>query len=324
MSSNSANSKYNFNDFLKMVDNPDGTITRVLNLPIAPATPHDDDPNAVLSKDITINAKNNTWARVYLPPQARTKTTSKLPIIVYYHGGGFVICSAATAIFHTFCAELASHVPAIIVSVEYRLAPEHRLPAAYDDAVEALDWIKNSDDTWIKERADLSNCFLMGSSAGGNIAYYAGVRVAESSVENLSPLKIKGFILHHPFFGSVQRPGSETRLANDGVLPLCATDLMWELGLPKGADRDHEYCNAMEGKGLEKCDKIRELGWRFLVNGCDGDLLNDHQLAFAEMLESKGVSVKTDFVEGGCHVVEFVESSKAKKMYGLVKEFISA
>ncbi|PNX56997.1 carboxylesterase 1-like protein, partial [Trifolium pratense] len=60
-----------------------------------------------------------------------------------------------------------------VVSVEYRLAPEHRLPAAFDDAMEALFWIRNVDDDWVTRYVDYSKCYIMGNSAGATIAYNA-------------------------------------------------------------------------------------------------------------------------------------------------------
>lgn len=212
---------------------------------------------------------------------------------------------------------MAQIIPAVIVSVEYRLAPEHRLPAAYEDALEAMQFIKTTDDEWLTTYADLNRCYLMGSSAGANIAYHAGLRAA------VDDLKIQGMILHQPFFGGSERTESEMNMVNDPVLPLCATDLMWEFGLPLGVDRDHEYCNPMVSGGSQRIERMRLLGWRFLVTGCGGDPLIDRQMEFARMLEGRGVRVVSQFREGGYHGVDFFEPSKDKALCETIKKFIS-
>ncbi|GFY81959.1 carboxyesterase 20 [Actinidia rufa] len=216
---------------------------------------------------------------------------------------------------------MGAHLPAIIVSVDYRLAPEHRLPAAYDDAVEALHWIKIAHEQWLTEFADMSSCFLMGTSAGGNIAYHAGLRVASKVVE-LEPLKIQGLILHHAFFGGLGRTGSELRLSNDPIVTLSGSDHMWELSLPIGADRDHEYSNPMVNNGSDQLQSVRLAGWRILVTGCHDDLLIDRQIELANMLEEKGLRAVAHFGEG-YHSIELLEESKAKELFGVLKNFIS-
>ena len=123
------------------------------------------------------------------------------------------------------------------------------------------------------------------------MAYHAGLRVA-SEVENLQPLiTIKGLILHQPFFGGTQRTESELRLVNDPVLPLFVNDLMWELSLPIGVDRDHEYCNPAVDGGSQRLEKIRLLEWRVLVIDCKGDTLIDRQIELVKMMEEKGLVV---------------------------------
>lgn len=313
---------------LQIAPNPDGTITRLAEYPNSPPTCDSNLPTPVLSKDIPINQSNNTWVRLFLPrhvldqsPSPTATPTTKLPLVVFFHGGGFIILSAGSTIFHDFCVNLAIDVPVVIASVEYRLAPDHRLPAAYDDAMEALHWIKTAQDDWLTDYADLSNCFLMGSSAGGNIAYHAGLR-AVVGVNHLNPLQIRGLILQQPFFGGTQRSGSELRMANDPVLPLSCCDLMWDLSLPPGFDRDHEYCNPTVGGGSKHLDEIKALGWRVLVTGCDGDPLMDRQIALVKMLEEKGVQVVGRFIQGGCHGVEDVELSKAHELFVVFKSFI--
>ncbi|KAM5557255.1 carboxylesterase 1 [Rosa sericea] len=309
---------------LQIARNPDGSITRLFKCPDAPPSSDPKLPTPVLTKDIPINQSNNTWLRLFLPRHVldQTSPTTKLPLVVYYHGGGFILLSAASTIFHDFCFNFAADVPVIVASVEYRLAPEHRLPAAYDDAVEALHSIKTSQDDWLRDYADLSNCFLMGSSAGGNIAYNAGLRAAAEGIDLLHPLKIRGLILVQPYFGGNRRTSSELRLVNNPVLAPSVCDLMWDLSLPIGADRDHEYCNPMAGGDSNGFDQVKALGWKVLVSGSDGDPLIDRQIELVKMLEGKGVHVVSQFIEGGYHGAQDVEPSKARDVFVLVKHFI--
>ncbi|OMO97970.1 Alpha/beta hydrolase-3 [Corchorus olitorius] len=309
---------------LEITLNPDGSLTRNPNrFPNTSATPDPDQPIPVLSKDVTFNQSNNTWARIFLPREAlgASSGANKLPLIVYYHAGGFIHCSAATTGFHLFCSKMALELQAIVVSVEYRLAPEHRLPAAYEDAMEALHWIKTTQEEWLKQHADFGNCFLMGSSSGGNIVFNAGLRAA-GEVDDLEPLKIQGLILHQPFFGGSQKVESELRVVNDPILAPGVSDVLWELSLPIGADRDHEYCNPTATKESKLWEKLVSVGWKVLVTGCDGDPLIDRQVAVVKLMEEKGVKVKSQFREGDHHGVDFTQPAKAKALFLVLKEFI--
>ncbi|XP_061336911.1 carboxylesterase 1-like [Gastrolobium bilobum] len=310
--------------------NPDGTLTRMLPDPRTLPSSDTTLPIPVLTKDVIINQISNTWVRLFLPRKAisvRGYSTSnqnhKLPLIVFFHGSGFILGSVASTMFHDFCVNMADSIEAVVASVEYRLAPEHRLPAAYDDAMEALLFIRSSQDEWLTQYVDYSNCYLMGGSAGASIAYYAGLRAAQE-VDHLEPLKIKGLILRQPFFGGTKRTESELRLENDPIVPLCVTDMLWELALPIGVDRDHEYSNPTVGDGPQKLDKIKELGWRVFVSGNGGDPVVDRGKELAKLMEKKGVHVVRDFEEEGCHAEELYDSIKANQLFGSVKGFISS
>ncbi|KAG5626277.1 hypothetical protein H5410_011495, partial [Solanum commersonii] len=184
--------------------------------------------------------------------------------------------------------------------------------AAYDDCVKSLYWIKNTPNELLKKHADLSKCFLLGTSAGGNIAYHVGLRVAKVSA-CLKPLEIKGI-------------KSELRLARDKILPLNVCDIMWELGLPIGSDRGHSYCNSMvEIRSNENLfDQLKIQGWKILVIDCDGDPLIDRQIEVSKMLKKKGVQVVDSFSEGGFPGCEFFDDMKLKDMALVVKEFVRA
>ncbi|KAL8199660.1 hypothetical protein R6Q57_013228 [Mikania cordata] len=307
-----------------IVLNPDGSYSRAIH-PCSLPTADQDSDTPVLTKDLAINDVNKTWSRIHIPKEALATTGSpvvKLPLVVYFHGGGFVIMSAASSMFHDLCNQLAAHLRAVVVNVEYRLGPEHRLPAAYDDGVEALHWIKSTRDPWLTNFADFSNCYLMGTSAGANLAYQAGLRVSQKLVD-LEPLKIRSLILHCLFIGGGVPVESEIRLGNFGtMLSRSMSDAMWDLALPVGANRDHEYCNLMMGGSLDGMERIKDVGWRVMVASRYSDLMIDRQIEFAKTLELKGVECRC-FYGDGEHGNELADNSKAKELLEEISSFMS-
>jgi acetyl esterase len=108
--------------------------------------------NATVAGDVPV--------RVYRPA-----ASNPVPTIVYFHGGGFVIGDLDT--HEPVCRLLCRDVEAVVVSVDYRLAPEHRFPAAVDDCYAALRWVAAHIDEY---GADAGRLAVGGDSAGGNLA----------------------------------------------------------------------------------------------------------------------------------------------------------
>jgi acetyl esterase len=90
--------------------------------------------------------------------------TGPFPAVVYFHGGGWVIGSRA---YDASARALAKGAEAVVISVDYRLAPEHKFPAAWDDALAAYKWTTTNVGSW---RGDPRRLALAGESAGGNLA----------------------------------------------------------------------------------------------------------------------------------------------------------
>lgn len=295
----------------------DGSLTRIKKyFPTVPPN----TSSVAFSRDVPLNPDKLTWVRVYLPKKSEPV---KLPIVVYAHGGGFVLLSTATPNFDSFLSNMASQLAVLVVSVEYRLAPEHRLPAAYDDVLEALHWVKEKKDVWVREYADVSRCIVMGESAGGNIAYAVGLR-ASIIARELKPLVIRGVVMIQPFFGAVKRTRSELRLPDSAGLPLVLTDLFWNLSLPLGTDRNHPYCNPIIHGGSSKLDKIKDLGWRVAIVGCDGDRLFDKQVEVYKFLKKRGVDVIGKFSKGDYHGVFVTQTPKSQKFFYFVRSVFSS
>src|SRR5262249_3164273 len=101
--------------------------------------------------------------RVYRP--AGVAATTLLPGLVYFHGGGWVICDRDT--HDVLCRQLTAEAGITVASVDYRLAPEHKSPAAVDDAWEATRWASASAD---RLGIDAGRLAVGGDSAGGNLA----------------------------------------------------------------------------------------------------------------------------------------------------------
>lgn len=318
-------SKFDPYEHLKVDLNPDGTLTRYIRLPSTPATGENIQVVGLsaVSKDVVLNDEKKTWLRIYRPAKlpSNDKSIARLPIIVYFHGGGWIQMSVADTVIHESCNQLSSEVPAIVVAVEFRLAPENRLPAQYEDAIEAILWVKDQDinengDQWLKEYGDFSRCYLYGVSCGANIAFNTALRLLDMKSE---PVTIAGLIMNQPFFGGKQRTKSELKLATDFYFPLPVIDLLWELALPKGTDRDHRFCNPFVDSAIK--EKIKSLG-RCLVIGFGGDPLIERQQDFVQMLVLQGVLVEARFDDVGFHGIDMIDTRRAAAIVNFIKEFV--
>lgn len=112
-------------------------------------------------------------ARIFWP----TRVAERAPCCIYFHGGGFVLGSPRS--HEGVVRTLAEQTGAVFVSVDYRLAPEHKLPAAHDDALAAYAWTRaNAADL----RIDPDRIVLSGDSAGGNLALATAISARDAGM----------------------------------------------------------------------------------------------------------------------------------------------
>jgi len=131
-------------------------------------------------------------ARLYTPKTLR-KTSRLAPCLVFFHGGGWVIGNLET--HDVVCRKLAQEGELIVISVDYRLAPEHKFPAAVDDAITSTEWIAANAG---KLGIDASRLTVGGDSAGGNLAAVVSLAARDGN----GP-KIAGQVLIYPATHSV-------------------------------------------------------------------------------------------------------------------------
>ncbi|XP_015696813.2 2-hydroxyisoflavanone dehydratase-like [Oryza brachyantha] len=223
-----------------------GKIDRLNRPPVLPAGL--DEATGVTSKDVVLDAETGVSVRLFLP--RLQEPSKKLPVVVFFHGGAFFIESAGSATYHSYVNSLAAAAGALVVSVDYRLAPEHPLPAAYDDSWAGLRWAASAQDGWIAEHGDTAHLFIAGDSAGANIAHEMLVRAAASG----GP-RMEGAILLHPWFGGSKEIEGEP----EGGAAITAA--MWSYACPEaaaGADDPRLNPLAPGGPAMEKlpCERM--------------------------------------------------------------------
>ncbi|KAG2638678.1 probable carboxylesterase 18 [Panicum virgatum] len=301
---------------------PDGTVNRFMvsladRQARASARP---DGLGVVSADVDVDASRGLWARVFSPSSSVVDPAAPaLPVVVYFHGGGFTLLSAASALYDGMCRQFCRELGAVVVSVNYRLAPEHRFPAAYDDGVDVLRYLGSAGLPDLGVPVDLSRCFLAGDSAGGNLTHHVAQRWTDTAS---APIRIAGIILLQPYFGGEERTPAELRL--EGVAPVVnmrRSDWSWRAFLPEGADRNHPAAH-VTGEAAPEPELAEAFPPAMVVIG-GMDPLQDWQRRYAAMLERKGKAVQVlEFPEAIHAFYVFPELNDSGKVVKAIKAFM--
>ncbi|CAN0922264.1 Probable carboxylesterase 2 [Linum grandiflorum] len=285
--------------------NTDGTIHRLRDTDFVPPS---SSSSGVSSKDVLFHPDSNLSARLHLPPSTDHR---KLPLVLYFHGGGFCISSPFCSKYNRYASRIAAESQSLVVSFDYRKAPEHPIPAAYEDSWAGLLWAAshqtgNGPEPWLNEHADFGRIFLAGDSAGGNIVHNLAMAAGnpEFGLEMEILVVIRGIAMIHPYFwgkdpiGAEMKDGFRKSMVDNWWMFICRSE--------KGCD-DPLINPFAEGSGSGQLDG---LGCeRVLVIVAGDDILKDRGRLYYEKLVGSGWKGTAEFVEteGKDHVFHIIE-----------------
>jgi acetyl esterase len=236
------------------------------------------DLNSVLDRTI-LGPAGELPIRIYTPDG-----DGPFPVIVFFHGGGFVIGSLES--HDPLCRQLAGLTPAVVVSVHYRLAPEHPFPAAVEDAWAALEWAQHNA---AEIGGDPNLVAVCGDSAGGNLAAVTAILARDAGRPTLSAQ-----ILLYP---TVDARGGYPSLDENAEGPFLTKDSMeWFFGhYAPNADTSDPRLSPIAAEDLSGLPPA-------LIVTAEFDPLRDEGEAYADRLRDAGVDVTCHRYDGMGHV----------------------
>jgi acetyl esterase len=243
-----------------------------------------DDLDDVTASDITVaGAEGPRAARVYRPAGVGDAHHDKAPALVYFHGGGFILGSIES--HDGVCRALAKLSGVVVVSVDYRLAPEHRFPAGLEDAIAATRWIlANGASIGI----DPTNVAVGGDSAGGNFTALVCLALRGDAVKPVFQLLVypatdlsRSLPSHRIFREGVMLPEKSIQWFRENYLP----DLKLETDPRASPYFEKDVANLPPA----------------LVVTAGFDPLRDEGKAYADNLQAAGADVEYVCSEGSQH-----------------------
>lgn len=218
--------------------------------------------------------------RIYRPPGS-----GPFPLLVFFHGSGFVLCSLDT--HDGICRNLCAGAGCVVVSVDYRLAPEHKFPAGLDDCVFATSWAAEHAG---ELGADPARLAVGGDSAGGNLAAAAALRLRD---EGGAPLC--GQLLIYPVT-DYHTPGTASYRDNAEGYGLTRDTMVWfwDHYLSGATDAANPYASPLRA---ETCASLPPA----LVVTAEFDPLRDEGEAYAKKLRAADVPAVTSRWDGMNH-----------------------
>lgn len=261
------------------VDTMTGAEVRAIIRSRMVAAPDPEEVDRVENREVT-GAGGEIPIRIYRPNGG---SGVRLPVMIYAHGGGFVFCDLDS--HDGLCRNLANRIGAIVISVGYRLAPEHPWPAGAEDVYTVTQWVS---DHIISLEGDTSRIMIGGDSAGGNLAAVAALMARDRGGPNLSA-QLLLYPMITPDFGT-----ASYRLFGSGFYnPEPALRWYWDQYAPAEVDRTDPYVSPLQAdlRGLPPA----------VMAIAGHDPLRDEGLAYGSALDDAGVRTVVRQFEGGIH-----------------------
>ncbi len=228
--------------------------------------------------DLTVPGRANPIpARLYVPWDKQLARGGMLPLVIFFHGGGWTLGSPS--IYDPVTRQLARQIPALVLSVDYRLAPENPFPAAVQDADAVLGWASRHAE---EIGADPTRIVVAGDSAGGTLAM-ASTRRAQANAND--GLRVAMQVLFYPStdIGSTDYE-SYQQYGKEHLLTQSAVERFREFYLPRVSDRVLPDASPLRAKDLHGTPPTL-----LIAAGCDP--LRDEGQAYARKLRDSGVRV---------------------------------
>jgi len=231
--------------------------------------------------------------RIYRP-----KGKQHLPVLLYFHGGAFIYGTPEQYDF--ICFRLALAIDLMIISVDYRLAPEHPFPAGMEDGYAAL--------LWLSEYAgqiggNKDNILISGSSAGATIAASI-TQLARDRKE----VKIRYQYLLYPPMSQLLQTSSMNKLANAPMQTKKAAEWMWKHYLQHTITQPPKYAVPLLAEDFNNLPNAT-------IIVCELDPLKDEGKIYAQELQKAAVSVDLLEIKGAVHAFDFFYCSLSDNFY---------
>ncbi|WP_292980486.1 alpha/beta hydrolase [Mycobacterium sp.] len=240
--------------------------------------PREPEPVADIRDATVPGPGGDISVRVYRPARG-----GHLPILVYAHGGGFVFCDLDS--HDGLCRDIANRIPALVVSVDYRLAPEHQWPAAAEDVYAVTQWAADQAENL---GGDARRIAVGGDSAGGNLAAVTALMARDRATRPPTAQ-----MLLYPVIAADFDTESYRLFGKGFYNPEPAMRWYWDQYVPDAADREHPYASPLRADltGLPPA----------VVVIAGHDPLRDEGIAFADALDAAGVTTARCVFDGGIH-----------------------